>query len=135
MTDQAISSASCSFLGLQWHFVDMSKDADLVVVGARGQGALRRVLLGSVSTALVHHAHCPVAVIREDASLDPEATKAPVLLGTDLSAASELATEIAFHEASMRGVDLVVLHAASDTDLSRIRARNTRLGCPLSART
>ncbi|BBX45051.1 universal stress protein [Mycobacterium cookii] len=100
--------------------VDMSKNADMVVVGARGLGALRRVLLGSVSTALIHHAHCPVAVIHQDASLYAEATTAPVLLGTDASAASELATEIAFDEAAMRGVDLLVLHAASDTDMSHI---------------
>jgi nucleotide-binding universal stress UspA family protein len=33
--------------------IDMSKDADLVVVGARGLGAVRRVLLGSISTALI----------------------------------------------------------------------------------
>ncbi|MGA9491567.1 MAG: universal stress protein [Mycobacterium sp.] len=111
--------------------VDMSKDADLVVVGARGQGALHRVLLGSVSTALIHHAHCPVAVIHQDASLYPKATKAPVLLGTDVSAASELATEIAFHEAAMRGVDLVVLHAASDTELSQILS--TKYSTGLSA--
>ncbi|MGA7468367.1 universal stress protein, partial [Mycobacterium sp.] len=42
--------------------VDMSKDADMVVVGARGLGTVRRVLLGSVSTGLIHHAHCPIAV-------------------------------------------------------------------------
>jgi len=39
-------------------------DADLVVVGAKGLGAVKRFLLGSVSTAVVHGAHCPVAVIR-----------------------------------------------------------------------
>jgi len=100
--------------------IDMSKDADLVVVGARGLGALRRVLLGSVSTALIHHAHCPIAVIHRDASLYAQAKKAPVLLGTDCSPASDRATEIAFEEAALRGVDLVVLHAASDTDMSHL---------------
>jgi nucleotide-binding universal stress UspA family protein len=100
--------------------IDMSKDADLVVVGARGLGAVGRLLLGSVSTALVHHAHCPVAVIPQDTALHAQPARAPVLLGTDGSVASELATEIAFREASMRGADLVVLHAASDTDMSQL---------------
>ncbi|MEJ7843124.1 MAG: universal stress protein [Rubrobacter sp.] len=40
-------------------------DADMVVVGSRGLGGLRRALMGSVSTSVVRHAHCPVLVVRE----------------------------------------------------------------------
>jgi nucleotide-binding universal stress UspA family protein len=38
--------------------------ADLIVTGAKGLGAIRRVLLGSVSTRVVQHAHCGVLVVR-----------------------------------------------------------------------
>jgi nucleotide-binding universal stress UspA family protein len=41
-----------------------SARADLVIVGSRNRGALGLMHLGSVSHGLVHHAHCPVAVVR-----------------------------------------------------------------------
>ena len=40
-------------------------DADMIVVGSRGLGGLRRALMGSVSGSVVRHAHCPVLVVRE----------------------------------------------------------------------
>lgn len=90
--------------------VERSKTAHLVVVGSRGRGALARAALGSVSTALVHRGHCPVAVIPDQDAISPR-SDAPILLGFDGSAASESATELAFEEAARRGVDLVALHA------------------------
>jgi nucleotide-binding universal stress UspA family protein len=39
--------------------------ADVVVVGSRGRGALKRALLGSVSTYVVNNAPCPVLVVRQ----------------------------------------------------------------------
>lgn len=89
--------------------VEASRTAGMVVVGSRGRGAIARKVLGSVSTAAVHRAHCPVAVIHDGQS--PPDSRAPILLGYDGSAAAEEATALAFDEASRRGVDLVALHA------------------------
>ena len=96
--------------------VDMSKEAEMVVVGSRGHSAFGSVL-GSVSAGLVQHAHCPVAVIHDEDPLMPHPAQAPVLVGIDGSPTSELATAIAFDEASRRQVDLIALHAWSDARL------------------
>jgi len=44
-----------------------SRAADVLVVGSRGLGGFRGMLLGSVSQACVHHASCPVVVVPPDA--------------------------------------------------------------------
>jgi nucleotide-binding universal stress UspA family protein len=43
--------------------VNASKDADMIVVGSRGAGGFARLLVGSVGSQVVHHAHCPIVVI------------------------------------------------------------------------
>lgn len=46
--------------------VERARDADLLVVGSRGRGAVARSLLGSVSTHCVTHASCPTTVVPHD---------------------------------------------------------------------
>jgi nucleotide-binding universal stress UspA family protein len=60
-------------------------EADLIVMGARGLSAVRRLLLGSVSSEVVDHAPCPVLIARH-------ATIARVLLATDGSPSATEAT-------------------------------------------
>jgi nucleotide-binding universal stress UspA family protein len=93
--------------------IEATKNAWMIVAGSQGLGAVGRLLLGSVTTGLVHYAHCPVAVIHSDEGATPD-PGAPVVLGIDGSPASEAATALAFDEASRRGVGLVALHVWSD---------------------
>jgi len=88
---------------------EASKDAALVVVGARGQTAPLGVrLLGGVSDAVTAHCSGPVAVIGDDAHEHPEG---PVMVGVDGSASSRAAVQLAFEAAELRGVPLVALFA------------------------
>ena len=48
--------------------IDGSKEASMLVVGRRGKGRLAGLLLGSVSSACVAHAHCPVLVVHAPAT-------------------------------------------------------------------
>jgi len=100
---------------MQWSppvptLVKMSDEAEMVVVGSDGRGAVGRLFLGSVSSAVVRNASCPVAVIHDDDPVMPQLHQAPVLVGIDGSPASELAAAVAFDEASRRGVELTALH-------------------------
>lgn len=93
--------------------VEATNQSELVVVGTRGMNAVGRAILGSVSSGLVHHARCPVAVIHAFETETASHTS-PILLGVDGSPASAKAIELAFDEASRRGVDIVALYAWSD---------------------
>ncbi|MEV8436065.1 universal stress protein [Actinosynnema sp. NPDC051121] len=57
--------------------VEASGRAALLVVGSRGAGPVRQALLGSVSSHCVHHATCPVVVVREPQHVEPKPVITP----------------------------------------------------------
>ena len=87
--------------------IEASETAHLVVVGSRGRGGFKGLLLGSVSAQIAAHALCPVAVIREA----PPADARHVVVGIDGSPGAEAALAFAFDQASRRGWSLIAVHA------------------------
>jgi nucleotide-binding universal stress UspA family protein len=96
--------------------IELSADSEMVVLGTRGHGTFRRGLAASASTALLHHAHCPVALIHDNAAPPADA---PVVVGIYCSPDSVvgLAIQIAYQEAAQRAVGLIAVHAWSDANL------------------
>ncbi|MFZ2175583.1 MAG: universal stress protein [Rhodococcus sp. (in: high G+C Gram-positive bacteria)] len=93
------------------HLIELSREARMVVVGARGTGAVADYLLGSTMLRTVNHAQCPVAVFRGGSAAVPDGRG--VVVGVDGSAISEKAVEQAFAFADTFGVELDAVHAWS----------------------
>jgi nucleotide-binding universal stress UspA family protein len=86
----------------------VATEEDLVVVGARGRGGFRELLLGSVSQQVLHHAPCPVAVIRGAGRTDGDGR---IVVGVDGSAPSRRALTWAVEEGRLRSAVVAVVHA------------------------
>jgi nucleotide-binding universal stress UspA family protein len=91
--------------------LELSRDAAMVVLGSRGRGQLRTLLLGSVGTALVRHAHCPVVVHRPG---NPGTVRNGILVGVDASPESQTVLDFAYREASFHDLPLTLLHCGWD---------------------
>lgn len=89
--------------------VGMSAVAAMVVVGSHGRGSVLSKLLGSVSVRVVRRAHCPVAVVRPG---NLGTVRNGVLVGVDALPESHPMLELAYREASRRGLPLTIMHAA-----------------------
>ena len=88
--------------------VEESRHACVVALGARGLGALRGMVLGSVSKAVTEHAHAPVVVVRHAASTTIPDQR--VVVGVDGSEVSAPALRFAFEEARRRRVGITAVH-------------------------
>jgi nucleotide-binding universal stress UspA family protein len=100
LTRVAVGSPSAVML-------EASETAYLIVVGSRGRGGFKGLLLGSVSAQVASHSQCPVAVIREAAPGDADT----VVVGIDGSPGAEAALALAVDRASRRGWRIVAVHA------------------------
>lgn len=87
--------------------LDAADGAGLLVVGARGMGGFRGLLLGSVSRQVLYGATCPVAVVRDGASRVGD----PVVVGVDGSGPSQRALRWAVDHARSRQLPLIAVHA------------------------
>jgi nucleotide-binding universal stress UspA family protein len=95
--------------------LEHAEHASIVVVGTRGFGPVRSLLLGAVSAAVALHAPCPVAVVRPTEGDTDPATR-PVVVGTDAGPASSAALELAFDLASSQGRALHIVHGWVDPE-------------------
>ena len=96
--------------------VDLAEElgAGLIVMGSRGLGSIRRALMGSVSTSVVHHAHCSVLVARgsgrrEEARYVPGKVLLAYVGSKEASAAARVAAEIS----NATGSELHLLHVVA----------------------
>jgi nucleotide-binding universal stress UspA family protein len=93
--------------------LELSRTADLVVVGLRGAGAVAGTLFGSVAHKVAAHGRCPVVVVPESWSVEQER---PVSVGVSASESGRQALEFAFAEAERRGVALVAVRCWAQFD-------------------
>jgi nucleotide-binding universal stress UspA family protein len=90
--------------------VEAGRDAELLVVGARGMGGMKRLLLGSVSDHCVQNSACPVVVVRVEPA---DTARSEIVVGVDGSEHSRRALEWALAEATRRNAAVQVVHGWS----------------------
>lgn len=90
---------------------DLAETAGLLVLGSRGMGPVRSLLLGSVGVSVVRRSACPVVVHRP---ARPGLVRRGVVVGIGADAHSRSTLELAYRLASTRGLPLTVRHVVWD---------------------
>lgn len=93
--------------------VEASKDASLLVVGARGLDAFGSMFMGSVSMRVAAHAGCPTVVIPSNGHRHDHSR--PVVVGLDDSPHAIAALRFAVGMASLHGTEVIAVHGREDT--------------------
>jgi nucleotide-binding universal stress UspA family protein len=114
-----------------------SEHAALVVLGSRGRGPVRSLLLGSVGAAVARHAMCPVVIHRPSRH---GLVRNGILVATDAGEDSRAVLEFAYHVASVRRLPLTIMHCQWDVagmgmgeqDLPRASLETERLELAVS---
>lgn len=126
-------------LSVQWQaasgdprqvLLDASDHAFVLVLGSRGRGAVRSILLGSVSAAVSAHARCPVVVCRPP---EDDSTARGVVVGADGTAESLPVIDFAYRLAFLRRAPLTVLHSFIDATVAVAQYHEARGGQPDTA--
>lgn len=90
---------------------ELSDGASMIVLGSRGRGPVRSLLLGSVSVAVSQHARCPVVVLRPQ---DADAAHSRIVVGATVSRPGSNAVDFAYRQAALRSLPLTVVHGFWD---------------------
>ena len=91
--------------------IDMSREVDLIVVGSRGGGGFADRLLGTVSSALPAHAHCPVVIVPRHTSGKAFTPVERIVVGSDGSEGATSALKRAVDEAELWDARLTAVAA------------------------
>ncbi len=91
------------------HLLEASVDGSILVVGTRGRSGFASLLLGSVSSACVHHSTIPTLVVDDIAGLPGSGD---IVVGVDESVGAARALRWGAIEAGRLGVRLVVVHGS-----------------------
>jgi nucleotide-binding universal stress UspA family protein len=108
--------------------IEASQLAEMIVMGSRGRGGFKGLLLGSVGAQVAAHADCPVAIIRDA----PRTHAKSIVVGVDESQAAGAAVAEAFAMADRHNLELIAVHAWDIPAYDLIILPNSTIPIPLA---